>query len=64
MRLIYLKQSLEISRENGAGDRLTLWNIIGANHYAFPDNTTISLETVKSIKILGIEKAGEDKLRI
>ncbi len=62
MKLIYLKNSLEISRESFGTDALAMWNILGANHKAFPDNTTLSLDSVKAIKHLGLEKAAHYRM--
>ena len=50
LRLKYLKDSLEISRENGWGDSMAMWNIEGANNSMYPDGTTLTLETIKQLK--------------
>lgn len=48
MRLIYLKDSLEISREQGYGDLLAMWDILGSTDPRFPNRSTITLETVQA----------------
>jgi len=62
LRLTYLKGSLEISRVNGWKDSMAMWNISGANHTAFPDNTTLTLESIKTIKVLGLNQAAKFRL--
>lgn len=63
MRLHYLKNSLEISRESFGSDMLTMWNVTGACHPCFPDGTTVTLETVKNIRRFGILKAAYIRLQ-
>lgn len=63
LRLTYLKGSIEISRLDYKTNKLAMWNIVGANHYAFPDHTTLTLEAVKAIRVLGLKRAAEYQLR-
>ena len=49
-RLVYLKESLEISRCNGWGDVMAMWNIYGFNDPCYPDGTTLTLETIKNLR--------------
>ena len=63
MKLVYLPTSLEISRANWGTDDVAMWNVYGANHYAFPDGTTITLPTVKNIRKFGLIKAAYIRLQ-
>ncbi len=48
MRLVYLKGSLEASREQGWGDALAMWNCF--NVPGIQDGSTRTLETIKGLR--------------
>lgn len=48
MRLVYLKGSLEMSRESGWGDSMAMWNVYGVSGIADGSSRTIS--TIKNIR--------------
>ena len=49
MRLLYLKNSLEISRENYGGDCMAMWNVYGMSHLGIVDGSSRTLSTIKDI---------------
>ena len=55
MKLVYLKRSLDISREDYGTDDMAMWNVIGANHPMLPDHTTVTLNVVKALRYLGVD---------